>query len=111
MRAATFVAKDYFTIRRRILLGDNLDGDKMRREPGARQLVGLLGVVALGHQDEMMTRGQFGQRLRHAGQQLYLLLGDGARESANALALFLGHRRGAEALEAVDKRAREAGRP
>jgi len=74
-------------------------------------LVGLLGAIALGHQDEMMPAGQLFEGFRHSGQQFDFLFGDGARKSANALALFLGHWRGTQALEAVDERRGEARKP
>jgi hypothetical protein len=42
-------------------------------------------VVALGHENEPVAKGQIGQSLGNAGEQLDLLLSDGAREAVNAL--------------------------
>ncbi len=87
LRALMFVAKDYFTVSCRIFFGDDLNGGKVGRKPGARKFIGLLGVVAFGHQDELVASGEIGQRLCDAGQQLDLLLGDRAaqiRECARA---------------------------
>ena len=40
-----------------VLLRDNLDRSKELGEPGAGEFVGLLGVVALGHEDEVVAGG------------------------------------------------------
>ena len=55
------VAGDDCAVGRRVLFGDDFDGGEMLRESGAGQLVGLLGLVAFGHQDEPVTRGQVGE--------------------------------------------------
>ena len=75
-----------------VFFGDDFDGGEVRGEAGAGQLVGLLGVVALGHEDEAVAGGQLGEGFGDAGEQLDLLLGDGAGEAADALALFFGDR-------------------
>ena len=84
-----FVARDHGAIGSGIFFGRNFDGGKVRGQPGTRQLVGLLGVVALGHQDEMMTAGEIGQRFFDTGQQLDLLLGNRSVRSRERVRAFL----------------------
>ena len=87
-----------------VFFGDDFDGGKVAGEAGAGELVGLLGLVAFGHEDKPVAAGQLGQSLGDAGEQLDLLLGDGTGEAENALGLFFGDRSGAEALKARDQR-------
>jgi hypothetical protein len=44
-----------------VLLGRNLDGGEVGLDAGALEFVGLLGVVALGDEDEAMARGELGR--------------------------------------------------
>ena len=101
---------DHFAISGGIFFGDDFDGGEVRRKAGAGQLVGLFGLVALGHEDEAVAGGQFGQGFGNAGEQLDLLLGDGAGKAENPLHLFFSNWRGAEAVKAFNQRAREAGK-
>ena len=82
------MAMEDFAVSRGVFFGGNLDGGEVLGEAGAGQLVGLLGMVALGHEDEPVARGQLGQGLGHAGEQLDLLLGDGAGEAFECAARF-----------------------
>ena len=68
---------------------------------GTFHFIGLLGLVALGHEDEPVPCAQLGQGFGYAREKLNLLLGDGAGEAFNALTLFVSHGRRAEPLEAV----------
>ncbi len=90
-------------------LGDDLDGREVLGDPGAGQLVSLFGLIALGHQDEPVAGGEAGEGFGHAGQELDFLVGDGGGEGGDALLFLVGDRPGAEALEAGDQGAGEAG--
>ena len=105
------VALHYSAICGRIFFGDDLDSSKVFGEPTACELVGLLGLVALGHEDEAMPRGEFVEGLGHTRKQLDLLLCNRARKAANALGCCFGHRLRAEAMKAGDEGAGEAGEP
>ena len=94
---------DDFAVSGWIFFGNNFDRGKVAGEAGAGEFVGLLGMVALGHQDEAVAAGQLVQCLFHAGQQFDLLFGDGAGKALNALALFHGDRGGAEPLKAITR--------
>jgi len=63
-------------------------GREVTGKAGTFQLVSLLGVVAFGHEDEPVACGQLGQGLGHAGEQLNLLLGDGAGEAFKCAGAF-----------------------
>src|SRR5579862_4878894 len=102
------VAVDDRTIRRRILFRNNLDRRKMRCEPGVSQLVGLLGVIALGHQDQLVPSGEIRERFIYLRQQLDLLVRNGLRKSDDAPALFFCHLLGAESFKTLEKRPRKA---
>ena len=52
------VAGDDFAVGGRVFFGDDFDGGEVRGEAGAGELVGLLGVVALGHEDEAVAGGE-----------------------------------------------------
>jgi hypothetical protein len=38
-----------------VLLGDDFEGCEIRRQAGTADLVGLLGVIAFGHEDEAVA--------------------------------------------------------
>ena len=82
----------------------------MSNEARAGHLVGLFGMITLGHQNEPVTCGQVGQSLGHAGQQFNFLLSNGAYKASNALSLLLGHRRRAKPLKTSKQRVRKAGK-
>ena len=103
------VAGDDGAIGCRVFFSDDFDGGEVRSETGAGELVGLLGLIAFGHEDEAVARGKVGQRFGDAGEQLDLLFGDGTGEAAHALDVVFRDRPGAETLIGGDKRAREAG--
>ena len=86
------VAGDDLAVGRGVFFLDDFNGGEVAGEAGAGELVGLLGVVALGHEDETVAGGQLGEGFGDAGEQLDLLLGDGAGEAANALDFFFGDR-------------------
>ena len=53
-----FVARDHCLVSRRIFFGDDFDCREVRGESGAREFVGLFGVVAFRHEDQAMARGE-----------------------------------------------------
>ena len=57
----------------------------------------------------MVAGGELGEGFGDAGEEFDLLLGDGLGKAADAVAFFVGDGLGAEALEAGDEGAREAG--
>ena len=74
----------------RVFFGDDFYGGEVGGEAGAGELVGLLGAVALGHEDEAVARGELGKGFGDAGEKFDFLFGDGAGEAADALAFFFG---------------------
>jgi len=72
------------------------------------ELVGLLGLIALGDQDEAVAGGEVGEGGGNAGEQLDLLVGDGLGEAGDALVLVGGDGDVSELLEAGDQRLAEA---
>src|SRR5487761_766772 len=91
-----------------MFFGKDLDGAEVRGEAGAAELVGLLGVVSLGDENEAMTGGEVGQGFIYVGQEFDLLIGDGLGEADDALVLFRRDGTISELLEAGDERAAKA---
>ena len=91
-----------------VLFREHLDSVEVRGKTGAAQLVGLLGVVSLGDEDEAVAGGKVGQGLLHMGQKFNLLIGDGLREAEDAGVLVGSNGLVGELLEAGDKRLAEA---
>jgi len=91
-----------------VLFREHLDGAEVWGKAGAAQLVGLLGVVSLGDEDEAMAGGEVRQGLVHVGQQFDLLIGDGLREAEDAGVLVGSDGPVGELLEAGDERLAEA---
>jgi hypothetical protein len=102
------VTGDDRTISGGIFFGHDFHCGEVTGEAGARQLVSLLGVVALGHEDELVAGAEVGEGFGYLRKQLDFLFPDGAGETANAFDLVFGDRLGAEALEAVDEGLGEA---
>src|ERR1035437_798830 len=103
------MAMEDFAISCGVFFGGDLNSEEVTGPAGAGERIGLLGVVALGHKNKPVSRGQLSKRLRHAGEQLDLLFGDRAGKSLNALPLFIGHGRRAEPLKTGEQRADETG--
>src|SRR5579859_4135838 len=57
----------------------------------------------------MVTLGETDERVLDTGEKLDFLFGDGVGEAADALALFIGDRLGAETLKTIDEGTGEAG--
>jgi len=104
-----FVALENFAIGGRVLFCNDFDGGEVAGESGAGQLVGLFRLIALGHEDETVAGGQFGESFFHAGEQLDLLFLDRAGKAENALGLFFRDRRGAETLKTRNQGPGKAG--
>ncbi len=105
------VAGDHLPVRGRVLFRNNLHSRKITGQAGARQLVGLLRLVTLGHQDQVMARRKLRKRFFDARQQFNFLFGNRTGKAAHLLACFFRHRRGAQALKAGNQRARKARQP
>src|SRR5579872_5311862 len=104
-----FVASDDSAIGGGILFRDDLDAGEVGGEAGAAYLIGLLGVVALGHHDELVPGGKIAEGFFDTGEEFDFLFSDGAGEADDPGALLVIHGDGTEALEAGDERAGETG--
>ncbi len=96
-------------VSRAMLFRQHLDGAEVRSEAGAVKLVGLLGVVALGDEDETVARGKLGKGLGYVGKKLDLLIGDGLSEADDAGVFIWRNRAIGKLLEAGDERLTKAG--
>ena len=91
-----------------MLLRQNLDGSEVGGEPGAAQLIGLLDVVSLRNHDEAVALREVGEGGLDVGEELDLLIGDGASEAFDAAMLVVGEGDVGELLEAGDERLSKA---
>ncbi len=97
------VVVDERTVGLVVLLGEDLDGGKVRGEAGALELVGLLGGVPLGDEDEPVAGGELGQGWLDGWKELDLVIGDGLGEAEDAVVLFGGDGLIGELFEAGDE--------
>ena len=94
-----------------MLLRKDFDGAEVRGETGAAQLVGLLGRITLGDEDEAVTGGEVGQSFGYMGQEFDLLIGDGLGEADDAGVFVRCDGTIGELLETGDERVAKAVEP
>ena len=87
-----------------VLFGENFNGTEMSGKAGAAKLVGLLGVISLGDQNETVARGKVGQGFGDVGKEFDLLIGDRLREADDAIVFVWRDGAVGELLEAGDER-------
>src|SRR5436305_1416127 len=92
-----------------IFFGNDFDRGEIRCESRAADLIGLLGMIAFGHQDDPVAGGEIAEGLFDVGKELDFLLGYGAGEANHALTFFFTHWLRAETFKTGNKRASEAG--
>src|SRR4029079_2098559 len=77
----------------------------------AADLVSLLCMIALRHQNQFVTRRQVAESLFNLREKFDLLLGNGLCEADDAAALLIIHRLRTEAFKAGHERTCETGQP
>ena len=92
-----------FPVGGNILFRDDLNGREILFQSGALDFSRLLRNRALGHQNQVMTLGEIGQRLRDSGNDLDGVLGNGMSESVDGRVERRGERLNRQALEGVDQ--------
>ena len=75
-----------------VLFGDDFNRGEEGFEPGALNFAGLLGEVALGHEDQVMLAVEIAQRLLDTGDDLDRMFGDGLRKAMDGFAKGRGLR-------------------
>jgi hypothetical protein len=86
-----------------VFFRNDLDGGEIRGKTGAPDLIRLLCVIALGHEDEAMAGCQIAECFLDHRQEFDLLRSDGVCESDDAPMFLVIHWSRAETFETCDE--------